>query len=66
MPKYTESDIENGIEFVLAGRSLRYAAEASGVPRQTISNRILGRQTKSQTNESRQKLSSGLEKKVVD
>jgi hypothetical protein len=35
MPKYTESDIENGIEFVLAGRSLRYAAEASGVPRQT-------------------------------
>ena len=47
MPEYTEADISSAINAVLNGVSLRKAACDYGIPRQTLSNRILGAQANS-------------------
>ena len=66
MPKYTEADISSAINAVLNGVSLRKAACDYGIPRQTLSNRILGAQANSQAKEDTQRLSPAVEKRLVD
>ena len=65
MPDYTERDLQEAIEAVLDGRSLRRAAQLHGVPRQTLADRILEWKTKSDANNSNQRLSPEAETKLV-
>src|SRR5205814_6433108 len=65
MPQYTEADVELAIEDVLEGVSIRRAALLRGVPRQTVNNRILGRQTNRQVNEANQRLTNAQEERVA-
>ncbi len=65
MPLYEEAAIEAAIEEVLGGQSLRKAAIMHGVLRQTLADRILGRQTASQAQETRQRLSPAIEQQLA-
>ena len=66
MPNYTEEDINSTIDAVLDGQSLRSAAKNYGVPRQTLSDRILGRQTHQDASEDHQRLSKASENRIAD
>lgn len=57
MPSYTEEDLQNAIQDVLSGISIRKAASGRGVPRQTISDRLSGRTTRKESHEDQQRLS---------
>jgi len=66
MPNYVEADVSAAIDAVLEGTGLRAAARLHGVPRQTLADRILGRQTNIEANQPNQRLSPALEKRLVE
>ncbi len=65
MKAYSEENIEAAISDILDGIPIRQAAKRHGVPRQTISNRILAQQPASNGHEHRQRLSPVQEKRLA-
>lgn len=65
MPNYTEKDLQDAIDDVLLGFSLRQASRRRGVPRSTLSKRITGTPTRQSAHEYRQKLSKAQEENLA-
>ena len=65
MKEYTEADIQAAIDAVLEGTSIRQAALSHGVPRQTLSRRILNRMPPLLAHEKQQRLSQVQEENIA-
>jgi len=65
MAKYTEEDLANAEQDILAGISQRQASDKHGVPRSTLRHRILGTQVCKQAHENQQRLTQGQEDLIV-
>ncbi|KAM9874815.1 transposase [Verticillium dahliae] len=66
MPRYTEDGINQALEAVLNGQSLRKASAEWGIPRSTLRCRIQGTQPRDIAFSSQQKLSPTQEKHLVE
>ena len=66
MPSYTEADIEEAIQEVYEGRSVRKASIAHGIPYSTLKDRLHSAQTRTESHVHQQRLSPIQEKRLVD
>jgi hypothetical protein len=66
MPTYSEVDIQNAIQAVLDGKSIRKAAQIHGIPYGTLHGRCLGTEARTHAHETQQRLSPSQEKQLVD
>ena len=65
MTKYTEYEVNQALESIANGQSVRKASVNWGVPRSTIRDRLQGSQSKATSASSRQKLSTTQENHLV-
>lgn len=66
MARYTEDEVNQALESIANGQSLRLASAQWGIPRSTLRHRIQGTQPRSTAASSRQKLSPVQERHLVD
>ena len=57
MKQYTEDDINQALDAVTRGATVKTAASAYGIPRSTLRNRLNGHQPHQQASASQQRLS---------
>ena len=65
-PSYAEKSMQSAVEAVLEGVSQRTAARQWGVPRSSLRDQLMDRNTKAEKDQGRQILSKASEDKVVE
>ncbi|KAM9874670.1 transposase [Verticillium dahliae] len=66
MPRYTEDEINQALDAISNGQSIKQAASEWGIPRTTLNSRLQGTQPRNIAFASQQKLSPTQEKHLVD
>nr|AER39694.1 transposase [Verticillium dahliae] len=66
MPRYTEDEINQALEAIINGQSIKSASTEWGIPRTTLNNRLQGQQPRDIAFSTQQKLSPTQEKHLVE